>query len=78
MQLYAIRGSESEPVARRPLLASRDMGAYAVHGCALLTSIGTSTRPPSLFEADYLTIEHTKIYVGWSRHWAVVWLWFLS
>ncbi len=34
--------------------------------------------PPSLFEVDYLTVEHAKIYVGWSRHWSVVWLWFLS
>ncbi len=32
----------------------------------------------SLFEAYYLTVERSKIYVGRSRHWAVVWLWFLS
>jgi hypothetical protein len=34
--------------------------------------------PPSLFEVDYLTVERAKIYVGWSRHWVVAWLWFLS
>ncbi|WP_405727641.1 hypothetical protein OG607_25090 [Streptomyces sp. NBC_01537] len=33
---------------------------------------------PSLFEVDYLTVERAEIYVGWSRHWVVVWLWFLS
>jgi hypothetical protein len=37
-----------------------------------------SQLPPSLFEADYLTVEHAEIYVGWSRHWAAVWLGFLS
>ena len=31
-----------------------------------------------LFEVDYLTVERAEIYVGWSRHRAVVWLWFLS
>ena len=34
--------------------------------------------PSSLFEVDYLTVEHSEIYVGRSRHWVVVWLWFLS
>jgi hypothetical protein len=34
--------------------------------------------PSSLFEVDCLTVERAKIYVGRSRHWAVVWLWFLS
>lgn len=29
-------------------------------------------------DADYLSIWPMKIYVGGSRHWAVVWLWFLS
>ncbi|MFD0381540.1 hypothetical protein ACFQ2B_01075 [Streptomyces stramineus] len=28
--------------------------------------------PSALFEVDYLTVEHAKIYVGWSRRWAVV------
>ena len=32
----------------------------------------------SLFEVDYLAAELTEICVGWSRHWAVGWLWFLS
>ncbi|SFF71108.1 hypothetical protein SAMN02787118_11110 [Streptomyces mirabilis] len=34
--------------------------------------------PASLFEVDYLTVEHAEIYVGQSRHWVVAWLWFLS
>jgi hypothetical protein len=34
--------------------------------------------PPSPFEVDYLSVEHAEIYVGRSRHWVVVWLWFLS
>jgi hypothetical protein len=34
--------------------------------------------PASLFEVDYLTVEHVEIYVGQSRHWVVAWLWFLS
>ena len=25
-----------------------------------------------------LAAEHAEIYVGWSRHWTVSWLWFLS
>jgi hypothetical protein len=29
-------------------------------------------------EVDYLAVQRPKICVGWSRHWAVVWLWFLS
>ncbi|GAA2942805.1 hypothetical protein GCM10010446_30120 [Streptomyces enissocaesilis] len=33
---------------------------------------------PVLFEGDYLTVERMKIYGGRSRHWVVVWLWFLS
>ncbi|MFG3370979.1 hypothetical protein ACGF0K_39380 [Streptomyces sp. NPDC048156] len=32
----------------------------------------------SPFDPDYLTVEHAEICVGWSRHWVVVWLWFLS
>ena len=34
--------------------------------------------PPSLFESDYLVVEHAKIYVRGSRHWLIAWLWFLS
>ncbi|KPI31720.1 hypothetical protein OV320_0128 [Actinobacteria bacterium OV320] len=34
--------------------------------------------PLSPSEADYLTVERAEIYVGQSRHWVVVWLWFLS
>lgn len=38
-------------------------------------------RPPcasaSLVEADYLIAEREEICIGRSRHWAVVWLWFL-
>lgn len=33
---------------------------------------------PPPFEVDYLTAEPAKICGGWSRHWVVVWLWFLS
>ncbi len=33
---------------------------------------------PPLYEVDYFAVEHTKIYVGQSRHWVVAWLWFLS
>jgi hypothetical protein len=29
-------------------------------------------------EADYLIFDHAKIYASHSRHWMVVWLWFLS
>ncbi|GAA1913299.1 hypothetical protein GCM10009837_42500 [Streptomyces durmitorensis] len=29
-------------------------------------------------EVDYLTVEHAEICDGGSRHWVVVWLWFLS
>ncbi|MFJ2008560.1 hypothetical protein [Streptomyces chartreusis] len=36
------------------------------------------TARSSLFEVDYLGVEHAKIYVGQSRHWVGVWLWFLS
>ncbi|EDX21329.1 hypothetical protein SSAG_01120 [Streptomyces sp. Mg1] len=32
----------------------------------------------SLFETDYLTGRRTEICLGRSRHWVVVWLWFLS
>ncbi|MFJ2264013.1 hypothetical protein ACIOKD_37970 [Streptomyces sp. NPDC087844] len=38
-------------------------------------------RPPLLlvlFEADYPAVENAKIYVGKSRHWAAVWVWFFS
>jgi len=31
-----------------------------------------------LIEVDYLITDRAETYVGWSRHWAVVWLWFLS
>ncbi|GGR17997.1 hypothetical protein FHS38_001916 [Streptomyces netropsis] len=36
-----------------------------------------SPRAPSVIEGDYLSGQHTKIYVGQSRHWVLVWLWFL-
>ena len=36
------------------------------------------SRGGTAVEVDYLSAEGTKIYVGWSRHWVVVWLWFLS
>ncbi|MFD5266550.1 hypothetical protein [Streptomyces sp. NPDC058335] len=29
-------------------------------------------------DADYLAVERAEICRGWSRHWVVVWLWFLS
>ncbi|GHD36358.1 hypothetical protein GCM10010317_000610 [Streptomyces mirabilis] len=29
-------------------------------------------------EDDYLPAGPTKIYAGWSRHWEIAWLWFLS
>lgn len=45
----------------------------------LLTRPVTALAPVhSLLEVDYLTVEHEKIYVGWSRHWVLAWLWFLS
>ena len=44
--------------------------------CPLLAA--ASLPAPSPLEVDYLTVEHTKIYDGRSRHWAVAWLWFLS
>ena len=34
--------------------------------------------PPTPSGSDYRTAGRSKIYVGRSRHWAVVWLWFLS
>jgi hypothetical protein len=35
-------------------------------------------RPLNPAGPDYLAVEHAEIYVGRSRHGAVVWLWFLS
>lgn len=31
-----------------------------------------------MFEPDYLLTSQEQIYIGWSRHWAMAWLWFLS
>ncbi|MGW1667286.1 DUF5994 family protein [Streptomyces sp. NPDC002324] len=33
---------------------------------------------PIAARRDYFPIEHAKICSGWSRHWVVPWLWFLS
>lgn len=43
-------------------------------------SLTGTTRPRTrpVAEADYLSTRVTEIYVGRSRHWVVVWLWFLS
>ncbi|USQ82439.1 hypothetical protein NFX46_00845 [Streptomyces phaeoluteigriseus] len=38
---------------------------------------GAPPAPPP-FDVDYLVVEHAEICGGWSRHWVVVWLWFLS
>ncbi len=41
-------------------------------------SLGAAWTSHGPVEADYLVSECAKIYVDQSRHWAVVWLWFLS
>ncbi|MET7540086.1 hypothetical protein, partial [Streptomyces sp. NPDC005507] len=60
----SIRGPVCAVLVPRP--AARKRGVMA------------SRLPASLFEVDYLTVEPSEICVGWSRHWVVVWLWFLS
>ncbi|MFF2431680.1 hypothetical protein [Streptomyces mirabilis] len=35
--------------------------------------LGRARGAAVLFELDYLTAEHAKIYVGWSRHRVVAW-----
>jgi len=43
-----------------------------------LPGLWSASPVSSLFEFDYLIVEHAKICDGWSRHWVVAWLWFLS
>ncbi len=40
-------------------------------------TVACTVRSP-LYEVECLTVEHTKISLGQSRHWVAVWLWFLS
>jgi hypothetical protein len=59
------------PEAIPPVLL--EQSAPAVEGCP------ARGRAPALrVAANFLTLEHRKIYDGRTRHWVVVWLWFLS
>lgn len=71
----------------RPWCSPFPSGHSGLWGSDLILSargVGSRLRPagpphpqhPSLFESDYLPIGHAKICIGWSRHWAAVWLCF--
>jgi hypothetical protein len=67
------RGLHGGPVVRRGQ-------AGAVPGNYFWGKAGSSRwgLRPARFAADYLRLENLKICSGWSRHSAVVWVWFLS
>ncbi|WP_339135166.1 NucA/NucB deoxyribonuclease domain-containing protein [Streptomyces sp. f51] len=65
---------------RSPCSLDRPCPALPARGlcpdCGPFTRI--HSQPPPLFGVDYLILDHAEIYVGWSRHWEIAWLWFLS
>jgi hypothetical protein len=64
-------GARFNETATRHACAGRSpvgpLGLGGLHLCSYRYSMAET--PP---------LDTQKIYVGWSRHWVVVWLWFLS
>ncbi|THA69962.1 hypothetical protein E6P78_10985 [Streptomyces sp. A0958] len=65
--LIASQGEPLQPLAGR-----------GVNGSPIRTELDRAFGLSVLFEFDYLIVERAKICGGWSRHWVVAWLWFLS